>query len=104
MFVPSFFHWYASGGVPVVTTVRAPAWPGLRLMAAGCATITGGLIGTSAPLGEVTEVTVRVTGLPVLLKNMNPSSLKTKAEAGASGFENVVWLMPGPLTQTPAPV
>src|SRR5947209_19929191 len=63
----------------------------------------GGLIGTRAPLDEVTPVIVSVTGFAVLLKNMNPISLNTNAAAGVSGFENVTWLIPGPLTQTPEP-
>src|SRR5438067_12809298 len=72
-------------------------------MAAGCAVMAGGLIGTSALFDEVTDVTVSVWAAPVVFKNMKPISLKTKAAAGVSGLENVTWLMPGPLTQTPEP-
>src|SRR5947209_967067 len=100
MFVPSFFHWYARGGVPVALTVTAPVWPGLRLIAAGWVAIAGGLMGVS----PVMPVRVSVTGLAVVLRNMKPTSLKTNVAAGASGLENVVVLMPGPLTQMPAPV
>ena len=86
--------------MPVAATVTAPAWPGFRLIAAGGVATAGALMGVR----PVTELIVSVTGALVVLRNMKPISLNTKVAAGASGLENVMAWMPGPLTTMPPPV
>ena len=38
---PFFCHWYASGAVPLATTVKVAVWPAVTVCAEGCVVIVG---------------------------------------------------------------
>ena len=61
MSVPPFFHWCASGAVPVAVAVKLAASPGSSVSDCGCAAMTGGSLTVSVAAFEVAAPAELVT-------------------------------------------